>query len=109
MTTVTMGHGQQDLHFDTMAKKHSMNPTVYQNIPFGVSMAQPLTSYIYSAPPPYETHSFNAPQLPSKSPSKLSPRGARGGGQSSSVENLNKSSDSAPVSQIAKGTKNFYH
>nr|XP_034317327.1 protein mono-ADP-ribosyltransferase PARP14 isoform X2 [Crassostrea gigas] len=92
---VTMGHGQ---HFDPMAQKHQMNPTLYQNYPSGVSMAQPVTS----APPPYETHSFNAPQLPSKSPSKLSPREARGGRQSSSVENLNKSSDSAPVSQIAK-------
>lgn len=90
-----MGHGQ---HFDPMAQKHQMNPTVYQNY-----MAQPMTS----APPPYETHSFNTPQLFSKSPSKLSPREARGGGQSSSVENLNKSSDSAPMGQIAKGTNIF--
>lgn len=94
-----MSHGQ---HFDPMAQKHQMNPTVYQNYQ-GMSMAQPVTS----APPPYETHSFNSPQLFSKSPSKLSPREARGGGQSSSVENLNKSSDSAQMGQIAKGTNIF--
>lgn len=94
-----MGHGPP---FDSMAQKHQMSPTVFQNYP-GVSMAQPVTS----APPPYETHAFNTPQLPSKFPSKVSPREAGGGGQSSSVENLNKSSDSAPMSQIAKGTKIF--
>lgn len=93
-----MGHGPP---FDSMAQKHQMSPTVFQNYP-GVSMAQPVTS----APPPYETHAFNTPPHPSKFPSKVSPREARGGGQSIGVESLNKSSDSAPMS-TAKGIEIF--
>lgn len=62
-----MGHGQQDLHFDTMAKKHQMNPTVYQNYPSGVSMAQPVTS----APLPYEGPAFHMPFLPYPFPSEV--------------------------------------
>lgn len=44
-----MDHGQQDLHLHSMAQKHSMNSTVYQNYP-GMYMIQPMTSIPPTAP-----------------------------------------------------------
>lgn len=102
LTTVTMGHGQQELHFDTMTNKHSMNPTVYLNYPSGMSMAQPVTS----APTPYKAHAFHTPLFPFMFPSDVSPRDARGREQSSSMESLYKSHDFTPMS-VAKGIKSF--
>lgn len=79
-----------------------MNPIDYKNSS-GVSRSQ----HLLSASPPNETGAFLGSQLHSEFQSKDFLIEVRGRRRSSSVDSINKSSDSAPLSENAQGT--VYH